>query len=91
MPEVDCEQAERGARGIDPAIQQGAAAARHKQLVKLVSQRISDGDGEAEERSARAPGKIPPAAQRTVKEQSEHRVFGDVGELADEVMQGLKV
>jgi len=90
MPDVEYEQAEPGARSVDPAIHQRSAAARHEPLVKLVGQRISSGDGEAEERRARPPGKIPPAADGAVKEQGEHRVFGDMRELADEVVQHLE-
>jgi len=78
----------RGADGIDEEIACAALARRHHGLVRLVGERADEADPE------RGPGCRAWAAdaeERPEPQQRQHRVFGDVGDLPQRHVNGLKL
>jgi hypothetical protein len=66
-------QAGENAGGVDRHVAERRVPARHEMLVELVAARVEDSRGEGER----------PAPDRADEQHAQHRVFGEVGELAE--------
>jgi len=84
-PQPDREDGKQGAGSVDHGIVGGRLAARDKELMNFVQGTVSGGDGERRE----APGPAPTpagASHATIEQKREHKIFRDMGHLANDVV-----
>ena len=89
-PKIEEGKSEKRADGIEKRIVGRSSAADDESLVNFVEARIDGGD----EPSGKTPGPAPTFAVATeapVKEEAKNKIFGEVGGLADEMVNDSKL